>query len=328
MVIKSFKGKSQGLLFGTNMGTYHSYPGDAKLEDSKENWYRISGMNISRWNVSPHYAIWNAIRKNQSALFNNDIGYLGNDKSVWSTCYAKILNFTSNPYSSYNTWSRIVPTGNNFTIKDRNLFEARTISSVDVGEFTKSVYIGNSGSNAALGLISAYCLSSNNLASSGLYPVDNSVFRPMLTLKPVDPGITNPIILSCRINAKLIDRNYGPNNQRFGWDRTIKFDPLYSAYSIKQTELVLNVDTKGNSTGNGIGAAVVIAGIVPPKNDETICIEYRTQEAVESSNSYTLKVTFNNNKVLYIPDALVTTGASPLAQDKTQTRIYRMSDLV
>lgn len=103
---------------------------------------------------------------------------------------------------------------------------------------------------------------------------------------------------------------------------------MYSLYDIKQVGLVLNIDAKGNSAGNGIGANVVMAGIVPPKNDETICIEYRTQEGLSSANSYTLKVTFNNNKVLYIQDALVTTGSSPLPQDKTQTRIYRMSDLV
>ena len=304
------------------MGTYHSYPGDAKLEDSKDNWYRISGMNISRWNVSPHYAIWNAIRKNQSALFNNDIGYLGNDKSVWSTCYAKILNFTSNPYSSYNTWSRIVPTGNNFTIKDRNLFEARTISSVGVGEFTKSVYIGNSGSNAALGLISAYCLSSNNLASSGLYPVDNSVFRPMLTLKPVDPGITNPIIFSGKVRSKCITRPYG-------WDRTSQLITSYSAYNIRSIELALNVDLRGNPLNNNAKYAnEVLAGRVSPKAEENICIEYKTYEQKSSDNAYQLKVTFDNGKILYVFDALAGTGISYANQDNTQSRIYRLSDLV
>ena len=304
------------------MGTYHSYVGDAKLEDSKDNWYRISGMNISRWNVSPHYAIWNAIRKNQSALLNNDIGYLGNDKSVWSTCYAKILNFTSNPYSSYNTWSRIVPTGNNFTIKDRNLFEARTISSVDVGEFTKSVYIGNSGSNAVLGLISAYCLSSNNLASSGLYPVDNSVFRPMLTLKPVDPGITNPIIFSGKVRSKCITRPYG-------WDRTSQLITSYSAYNIRSIELALNVDLRGNPLANNAKYAnEVLAGRVSPKAEENICIEYKTYEQKSSDNAYQLKVTFDNGKILYVFDALAGTGISYANQDNTQSRIYRLSDLV
>ena len=304
------------------MGTYHSYPGDAKLEDSKDNWYRISGMNISRWNISPHSGIWNPIRKNQVALFSNEIGYLGHDKSVWSTCYAKVLNFTSNPYSSYNTWSRIVPTGNNFTIKDRNLFEARAISSVDIGEFTKSVYIGNSGSNIMFTLSSVHCLSNNNLAASGLYPVDNSVFRPMLTLKPVDPGITNPIIFSGKVRSKCITRPYG-------WDRTSQLITSYSAYNIKSIELALNVDLKGNPLANNAKYTnEVLAGRVPPKAEENICIEYKTYEQKASDNAYQLKVTFDNGKVLYVFDALAGTGISYANQDNTQSRIYRLSDLV
>ena len=304
------------------MGTYHSYVGDAKLEDSKDNWYRISGMNISRWNISPHSGVWNPIRKNQVALFNNEIGYLGHDKSVWSTCYAKVLNFTSNPYSSYNTWSRIVPTGNNFTIKDRNLFEARAISSTDIGEFTKSVYIGNSGSNIMFALTGVHCLSNNNLATSGLYPVENSVFRPMLTLKPIDPGITNPIIFSGKVRSKCITRPYG-------WDRTSQLIPSYSVYNIRSIELALNVDLRGNPLNNNAKYTnEVLAGIVAPKAEENICIEYKTYEQKASDNAYQLKVTFDNGKILYVFDALAGTGMSYADQDKTAPRIYRLSDLV
>ena len=314
--------KSQGILFGANMGTYHSYPGDAKLEDSKDNWYRISGMNVNRWNISPHYGIWNAPRKSQWSLLSNDIGYLGNDKSVWSTCYAKILNFTSNPYGSYNTWSIIVPTGNKFTIKDRNVFEARTISSADIGEFTKSVYVGTASGNKIYAFNSVHCLSNNNIATSGLYGLENSLFRPMLTLKPVDPGITNPIILSCQVRAKCIARPYG-------WDRTMKLTPLYSAYNIKSIELSLNTDARGNLLVNGNKHPnAVMAGIVPPKADETICVEYKTFEQKDSSNEYTLKVTFDNGKILYVTAALVGTGFSYANQDNTDSRIYRLSDLV
>ena len=314
------------------MGTYHSYVGDAKLEDSKDNWYRISGMTVDRFNLHNE----NTASRNNWELRHNDIGYNSSNKSILTSAYLKILNGGSYPVTQdYGLWSMVCQEGSSFNIKDRNNISISSIASdniIDRAELSKTVYRSkpDQGQTSLMGksLLTLSTGASGEIMVFGCNLNGNTHFRPMLTLKPVDPGITNPIILSCRINAKLIDRNYGPNNQRFGWDRTIKFDPLYSAYSIKQTELVLNVDTKGNSTGNGIGAAVVIAGIVPPKNDETICIEYRTQEAVESSNSYTLKVTFNNNKVLYIPDALVTTGASPLAQDKTQTRIYRMSDLV
>ena len=303
------------------MGTYHSYPGDAKLEDSKDNWYRISGLGLSNRNF---------ITSEQENNAGDNYGFQLVSQGVSSTILFKAVNGFATRNQAFITKFPNTVIGREFLIKDRSNgindilpFNGKLDSS-GVQTLGKTLIKDNIHNEM-------FVLSMDNDRLRGTLPDQadlQTALRPMLTLKPVDPGITNPIILSCRINAKLIDRNYGPNNQRFGWDRTIKFDPLYSAYSIKQIELVLNVDTKGNSTGNGIGAAVVMAGIVPPKNDETICIEYRTQEAIESSNSYTLKITFNNNKVLYIQNALVTTGASPLAQDKTQTRIYRMSDLV
>ena len=303
------------------MGSYHSYVGDMKLEDSKDNWYRVSGLNVNRWNISPHYGYWSALRKNQYSLLSNDIGYLGNDKTVWSTCYAKMLNFTSNPYSSYNTWSMIVPTGNKFTIKDRNVFEARSISSVDVGEFTKSTYVGTASGNKMFAFSSVHCLSNNNIATSGLYAAGNSIFRPMLTLKPIgDPEGT---VLYCEVTAKII-------SQPYGYDRTIKFKPLYSKYQITKVELVLNIDENGNYNtrgSTGTFGADVMAGIVPPKNNETICIEFRTTNQKASGNAYTLKITFNNGKVLYLQDALITTGMG--AMDKTDIRydIYRENRL-
>ena len=337
------------------MGTYHSYPGDAKLEDSKDNWYRISGMNISRWNLTTwgntSRSLWDYRTGGGFVLAKAGIGLAS--KSHWSDLLYKalkqddtltLLRGESTPTGVVDGFVRFIWTGGNNNMDSLditgNSFDFKNrLTKVDGAADTLALNCTTSqgGLYGKAGTIfyNMYNIESTLHANNYYFrdtpiePNRNSCcFRPMLTLKPVDPGITNPIVLSCRINSKLIDRNYGPNNQRFGWDRTIKFDPLYSAHSIKQIELVLNVDAKGNSTGNGIGAAVVMAGIVPPKNDETICIEYRMLEAIESSNSYTLKVTFNNNKALYIQDALVTTGASPLAQDKTQTRIYRMSDLV
>ena len=305
------------------MGTYHSYPGDAKLEDSKDNWYRISGMNISRWNVSLVFNNWSIGRTNEYNLLSNNIGYLGNNKSVWSYCYAKILNYTTNPFSSYNTWSMIIPVGRAFTIKDRSIYEGKTIASADTGESGKNIYIGTHSGNPALGIYSVFITAANNIASSGEYPPTTTIkFRPMLTLKPVDPGITNPIILSCQVRAKCITRPYG-------WDRTMKLTPLYSAYNIKSIELSLNTDARGNLLANGNKHPnAVMAGIVPPKADETICVEYKTFEQKDSSNEYALKVTFDNGKILYVTAALVGTGFSYANQDNTDSRIYRLSDLV
>ena len=308
------------------MGSYHSYVGDAKLEDSKDNWYRISGMNISRWNTEPALGIWNNLRKNPlKDLQNNDIGYLGNDKSLWSYCYSKILNYTSNFQKNYNTWARVVPCGRSFTIKDRAQYEAKTIGSIDKPELAKGVYI-TSGVETHKYYLTCFGAQITELNNLIMYPVNpneaNVLFRPMLTLKPVVPGITNPIILSCQVRAKCITRPYG-------WDRTMKLTPLYSVYSIKSIELSLNTDARGNLVANGNKHPnAVMAGIVPPKADETICVEYKTFEQKDSSNDYSLKVTFDNGKILYVTAALVGTGLSVADQDNTDSRIYRLSDLV
>ena len=109
----------------------------------------------------------------------------------------------------------------------------------------------------------------------------------------------------------------------------MKLTPLYSAYSIKSIELSLNTDAKGNLMVNGNKHPnAVMAGIVPPKADETICVEYKTFEQKDSSNDYSLKVTFDNGKILYVTAALVGTGFSYANQDNTDSRIYRLSDLV
>lgn len=109
----------------------------------------------------------------------------------------------------------------------------------------------------------------------------------------------------------------------------MKLTPTYSVYSIKSIELSLNTDARGNLLANGNKHPnAVMAGIVPPKADETICVEYKTFEQKDSSNAYQLKVTFDNGKVLYVFDALAGTDISYANQDNTQSRIYRLSDLV
>ena len=308
------------------MGTYHSYVGDAKLEDSKDNWYRISGMNISRWNIEPTYGTWNIIRKNPlRELQDNDIGYLANDKSLWSFCYAKILNYTSNYLRSYNTFVRIVPCGNGFDIKDRTKFEATAIMSTDKPELDRGFYVtsGNETNKRYLTCFGAQISSANNLIMNAVNPNETNVlFRPMLTLKPIDPGITNPIIFSGKVRSKCITRPYG-------WDRTSQLIPSYSVYNIRSIELALNVDLRGNPLNNNAKYTnEVLAGIVAPKAEENICIEYKTYEQKASDNAYQLKVTFDNGKILYVFDALAGTDMSYADQDKTAPRIYRLSDLV
>jgi len=153
-------------------------------------------------------------------------------------------------------------------------------------------------------------------------PDESIYFRPMLTLKPIDPGITNPIIFSGKVRSKCITRPYG-------WDRTSQLIPSYSVYNIRSIELALNVDLRGNPLNNNAKYTnEVLAGIVAPKAEENICIEYKTYEQKASDNAYQLKVTFDNGKILYVFDALAGTGMSYADQDKTAPRIYRLSDLV
>lgn len=194
--------KSQGILFGTNMGTYHSYAGDAKLEDSKDNWYRISGLNISRWNIEPNYGVWNPPRLIPfQDLRDNNIGYLNNDKAIWSYCYSKVLNFSSAPYSFYSMWSLVPQTGRNFGIKDRNVFEVSNISS-SVHEISKSAYVGAGGGSKKWSLHITRPIT-NTIELTGDYPDFNTTFRPMLTLKPVGGGVINKFTLKVSITRYL-----------------------------------------------------------------------------------------------------------------------------
>ena len=314
------------------MGSYHSYVGDAKLEDSKDNWYRISGMNISRWNfTTTRSSDTSTLRPSgipvYTKLNNNDIGWYLGDKSIYSDAYVKILKDLSGDTVHNNMYDKIKIAGRLFDLKG-NALSLVNINVNDThrynGEIQKDISIVNAdGGNVHLRPNDLVRDGNNKLYIYNSEPTNtSSSFRPMLTLKPVDPGITNPIILSCQVRAKCITRPYG-------WDRTMKLTPLYSVYSIKSIELSLNTDAKGNLLANGNKHPnEVMVGIVPPKADETICVEYKTFEQKDSSNDYSLKVTFDNGKILYVTAALVGTGLSAANQDNTDSRIYRLSDLV
>ena len=294
------------------MGSYHSYVGDMKLEDSKDNWYRISGLNTTgaymfgfKYNenvAGEHYEIRNSTT--QVTLF-------------------KLTQSFTNIYSVDPVTENIDSCGRGFVIKDRQL-EFQTIfpdDSKDKKLYGKAYYISNH-SPLYIGIYGIRTLASpRGIRLETVQPDENTYFRPMLTLKPIgDPEGT---VLYCEITAKLI-------TQPYGYDRTIKFKPLYSKYTITKVELVLNIDENGNYNTKGSTGTFgvdVMAGIVPPKNDETICIEFRTTNQKASGNAYTLKITFNNSKVLYLQDALITTGMG--ATDKTDVRydIYRENRL-
>ena len=263
---------------------------------------------------------WAGLRKKAADLEHNEIGYLSIDKSTWTHCYSKILNYnTLNIFSPYTAMNSI---GRMFTIKDKELYEAKNLGAYGLAEIGKTVNIAGISTNRRFAADALSITISNNVAvTNGYVDSDDSKFRPMLTLKPIgDPEGT---VLYCEITAKLI-------TQPYGYDRTIKFKPIYSKYNITKVELVLNIDENGNYNtkgSTGTFGADVLAGIVPPKNDETICIEFKTVNQKASGNAYTLKITFNNGKVLYLQDALITTGNSLTDVTNVRYDIYRENKL-
>ena len=297
------------------MGTYHSYSGDAKLEDSKDNWYRISGLGLSNHNF---------ITSEQENNAGDNYGFQLVSQGVSSTILFKAVNGFATRNQAFITKFPNTVIGREFLIKDRSNgmndilpFNGKLDSS-GVQTLGKTLIKDNIHNEM-------FVLSMDNDRLRGTLPDQadlQTALRPMLTLKPVDPGITNPIIFSGKVRSKCITRPYG-------WDRTSQLITSYSAYNIKSIELALNVDLRGNPLANNAKYTnEVLAGRVPPKAEENICIEYKTYEQKASDNAYQLKVTFDNGKILYVFDALAGTGMSYADQDKTAPRIYRLSDLV
>ena len=187
------------------MGSYHSYVGDAKLEDSKDNWYRISGLNVSRWNNECLKGDWPGPRKKPADLENNDIGYLSIDKTVWSHGYCKILNFTPDTVMPYSIFSAVNSTGRAFTIKDRAPYEAKDVkSSDDSSEIGKTVNVIGSSTYRNFSVNNMH-MTYRNTMRSGMSGMDsnNVYFRPMLTLKPKGGEVLEHFTLKIKITRKF-----------------------------------------------------------------------------------------------------------------------------
>ena len=209
------------------MGSYHSYVGDAKLEDSKDNWYRISGMNLNRVNFYVGHGGWNTLNKiphTGDSLQNNEIGYYLSSKSILSDAYAKICsNFNSVPVAT-NLLAMVPIFGNTFNIKDRD---------VDVNTLNfpmTHTYNGNIGKSVRRVLV--------NLVADELWCADvvgntggcftygssvintSSSFRPMLTLKPVGGGVIDKFTLKIKITRRFT-RHTDPRPYRISFAQEI-----------------------------------------------------------------------------------------------------------
>jgi hypothetical protein len=171
--------KSQGLLFGANMGSYHRYVGDIKLENDKENWYRVSGLNTTGTNM------FGGKNSEKVAGENYDI----KNSTIQVTLFKLAQSFRS-IYNVSHVGENIYSCGNGFSIKDRQL-EFQDIfpdDTKDIYLFGKAYYI-SVHIPLYIGIYGMHVYASPRgvkLATSS--PDSNVYFRPMLTLKPVGGG--------------------------------------------------------------------------------------------------------------------------------------------
>ena len=181
------------------MGTYHSYAGDAKLEDSKDNWYRINGMNIGRFNLGVNQRqnlIPSSLRKAESEIdgMESAAEYLiwGNILSdAWFKATGKGTYFPS----QYKYWTIAPQRGRDFNIKDRTInigmYNIEVKGNYNLGEISKGIYVPSTDPNPTLIYIRSLQgnQGTDDYWCAGLTADTNlSKFRPMLTLKPVGGG--------------------------------------------------------------------------------------------------------------------------------------------
>ena len=208
------------------MGTYHSYVGDAKLEDSKDNWYRISGMNISRWNFTTwgnvNRSLWEYAAGGEFVLAKAGRGLAG--KSHWSDLLYKALKqddaltlprgesmptgvvdgFVKFAWTGgNNNMDSLDIAGNSFDFKNRL---TKADGAADTLALNCTTSQGGLYGKAGTLFYNMYNIEStlhtNNyyFRDTPIEPNRNSCcFRPMLTLKPVGGGVIDKFTLKIRV---------------------------------------------------------------------------------------------------------------------------------
>ena len=181
------------------MGTYHSYPGDAKLEDSKDNWYRISGMNTTGADMF-------GFKYSEKAAG----GQYGIRNSTTQVTLFKLVQSFTNIYGIDPVTENIDSRGNAFIIKDKQL-EFQNIfpdDSRDKKLYGKAYYISNH-TPLYIGIYGIRTLASpRGIRLETVQPDENVYFRPMLTLKPVGAQIDMIFKLVLRVTRTLRDPQY------------------------------------------------------------------------------------------------------------------------
>ena len=174
------------------MGTYHSYAGDAKLEDSKDNWYRISGMSLSNYNFMLSQQEFKAGDENSFSLIS---------QGVSSTILFKAVNGFATRNPGFLTKMPNMVIGREFLIKDRSNgmddilpFNGKLDSS-GIQTLGKTLIKDNVGNRIFIIVI-------DNDRLRGALPDQadlQTAFRPMLTLKPVGGGVIDKFTLKIQV---------------------------------------------------------------------------------------------------------------------------------
>lgn len=191
--------KRLGLVYGTNMGAYHRYVGDVKLENAKDNWYRIGVMSVNRWNIFPFFGDYDPSRKKllNRNIGEEDDGFFNPYRCFPDAAYSKIFNHANalDETISDGVRSVISDLGRKFTIKNRGTVNivCPEFTQDKFTEFSKDIYIVDTGvppTKSRLLVTSGLSYSKrNHIEETSCFTGIKFGYRPMLTLKPVG-GLT------------------------------------------------------------------------------------------------------------------------------------------
>jgi hypothetical protein len=186
------------------MGSYHSYVGDMKLEDSKDNWYRISGLNTTGADMF-------GFKYSEKAAGGQ---YEIRNSTTQVTLFKLVQSFT-NIYSTDPVTENIDSRGAGFVIKDKQL-EFQNIfpdDSKDKKLYGKGYYISNH-TPLYIGIYGIRTLASpRGIRLETVQPDESTYFRPTLTLKPKGGEVLERFTLKIKITRKFTTPN-GPHMYR------------------------------------------------------------------------------------------------------------------
>ena len=283
--------KSKGILFGTNMGAYHNYVGDIKLEDNKENWYRVSGLNLYSRNLS-----------NIEQTKVGDAPWIGIKNSILSTLLYKTIG-TFKPENVplvESVQSHVGIVGRPFVIKNRMLQHTDIISYDANGSGNIRGLTGkNLMKNSLTNTLEVISVNEGILFNAKPDNTDwKTCFRPMLTLKSLE-GETGDLILSVKITRTSIY----VTGQPYEKEHVVTLDILRTApgYTINNKRYDLNMDQNGNHIAQGTGEALARSRMVTTSGNEIFKFRFIHGDSAAENGLYGI-ITFSNGKKVWLQD--------------------------